>query len=83
MYVSEVKRMILNGNHYSAKSDRFGNVTILRKRDLATVYLQGDEAIEFLDNHRILDAIEYPSGPFVTQADHVDACLDAYDAVMS
>ena len=74
--------MILNGNHYSAKSDSFGNVTILRKSDLATVYLQGDEAVEFVDNHRILDAIEYPSGPFTTQAEHVDACLDAYDEVM-
>ena len=75
--------MTLNGNHYSAKTDRFGNVTILRKSDLATVYLQGDDAVEFLDNHRILEAIEYPSGPFKTSAEHVDACLDAYDEVMS
>jgi hypothetical protein len=74
--------MKLNGNHYSSKSDRFGNVTITRKSDLATVYLQGDEAVEFDDNHRILDAIDYPSGPFNTLAEHVDACLDAYDEVM-
>jgi hypothetical protein len=79
----ERNTMILNGNHYSAKSDRFGNVTILRKSDLKTVYLQGDEATEFMDNHRILDAIEYPSGPFATQEQHVDACLDAYSEVMS
>ena len=71
--------MILNGNHYSAKTDGLGNVTILRKSDLASIYLQGDDAIEFVDNHRILDAIEYPSGPFQTAAEHVDACLDQYD----
>jgi len=74
--------MRLNGNKYSAKSDRFGNVLILRKFDMATVYLQGDDAIEFEDNHRILQAIEYPSGPFKTLEEHVDACLDAYDEVM-
>ncbi len=74
--------MRLNGNHYSAVEDRMGNVTILRKSDMATVYLQGDDAVEFLDNHRILYAIEYPSGPFKTSAEHVDACLDAYDEVM-
>jgi hypothetical protein len=75
--------MRLNGNHYSAREDRMGNVTILRKSDMKTVYLQGDDAIEFVDNHRILDAIEYPSGPFKTLAEHVDACLDAYDEVMA
>jgi len=74
--------MTLSGNKYSAKEDRMGNVLITRKADGATCYLQGDDAIEFLDNHRILDAIEYPSGPFKTSAEHVDACLDAYDAVM-
>jgi hypothetical protein len=74
--------MTLNGNHYSAREDRFGNVTILRKKDMATVLLQGDDATEFVDNHRILDAIDYPSGPFMTQAEHVDACLDQWDEVM-
>ena len=74
--------MRLNGNKYSAREDRIGNVLILRKTDMASCYLQGDDAVEFLDNHRILDAIDYPSGPFKTLADHVDACLDAYDSVM-
>jgi hypothetical protein len=60
-----------------------GSVTILRKSDMKTVCLQGDDATEFVDNHRILDAIEYPSGPFKTLAEHVDACLDAYDEVMA
>lgn len=74
--------MRLNGNRYSAVEDRMGNVTILRKSDMKTVYLQGDDAVEFLDNHRILDALDYPQGPFRTAAEHVDACLDAYDEVM-
>lgn len=71
----------LNGIHYSAVEDRMGNVTITRKRDLASVYLQGDDAVEFIDNHRILDAIDYPSGPFKTIAEHVDACLDEYENI--
>jgi hypothetical protein len=70
--------MRLNGNRYSAVEDRMGNITITRKRDLASVYLQGDDAVEFLDNHRILEAVDYPSGPFKTLAEHVDVCLDAY-----
>jgi len=74
--------MTLNGNRYSAKEGRFGTVLILRKSDMATVFLQGDDAIEFLDNHKILDAMEYPCGPFKTLAEHVDACLDQYDVVM-
>ena len=39
--------MKLNGNHYSAKSDRFGNVLITRKSDMKTVYLQGDEELSW------------------------------------
>ena len=73
--------MRLNGIHFSTRDDSRGNVTITRKTDLATIYLQGDEAIEFIDNHRILDAIEYPSGPFTTAAEHIDACLDVYSDV--
>lgn len=75
--------MLLNGNKYSAKEDRMGNVTILRKSDMKSCFLQGDDAVEFLDNHRILDAIEYPSGNFKTLAEHIDACLDAYDDVLA
>ena len=73
--------MRLNGIHFSARDDSYGNVTITRKTDLKTIYLQGDDAIEFIDNHRILDAIEYPSGPFTTAAEHIDACLDVYSEV--
>ena len=64
--------MQLNGNHYSAKSDRFGSIAITRKSDLKTVYLQGDEATEVEDNHRILDAIDYPSGPFKVVCQWID-----------
>ncbi len=74
---------LLLGNKYTAREDQMGNVLITRKADGAYCYLQGDDAIEFLDNHRILGAIEYPSGPFGTSAEHVDACLDQYDDVMS
>jgi hypothetical protein len=74
--------MILHGNSYTATEDHMGNVTIRRKSDGATCYLQGDDATEFVDNHRILDAIEYPSGLFKTSAEHIDACLDSYDEVL-
>lgn len=72
----------MRGNHYSAVQDRQGNWTITRFSDMAQCYLQGDDAIEFTDNHRILDAITYPSGPFKTYEEHVDACLDMYDPVL-
>ena len=72
----------MRGNKFSAIQDRIGNWTITRLSDGASVYLQGDDAIEFSDNHRILDAITYPSGPFKTYEGHVDACLDAYTDVM-
>lgn len=71
--------MILKGNYFTAKEDKLGNVVITRLSDLATVYLQGDEAVEFIDNHRILDATTYPCGPFQNSKEHVDALLDAYN----
>ena len=73
----------MRGNKFSATRDRMGNWTITRLSDMASVYLQGDDAVEFTDNHRILDAIEYPSGPFKTAAEHIDACLDAYETIMT
>lgn len=73
----------MRGNHYSAATDRMGNVTITRLADMASCYLQGDDAVEFADNHRVLDAIEYPSGPFRTYEEHVDACLGQYDEIMT
>lgn len=73
----------LAGNKYVAKEDRMGHVTITRKTDGASVYLQGDDAVEFLDNHRILGTDTYPNHLFKTLADHVDACLDAYDHILT
>ena len=72
----------LRGNKFSAVENRAGNWTITRLADGASVYLQGDDAVEFADNHRILDTIEYPSGPFKTSAEHIDACLNAYEVIM-
>ena len=72
----------MRGNHFSAIEDRLGNWTITRFSDNASVYLQGDDAVEFADNHRILDAISYPSGPFKTYEEHVDACLLYYTVLM-
>lgn len=74
--------MTLNGNHYRAEEDNFGNVIVFRKRDASTVYLQGEDATEFLLKYQILEVFQYPIGPFQTLAEHVDACLDVYDAVM-
>jgi hypothetical protein len=72
----------MRGSRFSATQDRIGNWTIIRVSDGASCYLQGDDAIEFSDNHRILDAIEYPSGPFQTLAEHIDASLSEYETVM-
>lgn len=79
----------MNGNHYTAEVNRFGHVTIKRLADNASVYLQGDDAIEFCTEYaRFLgwnydgESIVYPSGPFQTEAEHIDACLDQYDGVM-
>lgn len=72
----------MRGNNFSAVQDRMGHWTVTRLSDGASVYLQGDDAVEFSDTHRILDAIEYPSGPFETAEQHIDACLDAYESVM-
>jgi hypothetical protein len=73
----------MRGNKFSAVEDRMGNWTITRLSDGANAYLQGDDAVEFADNHRILGAIEYPSGPFKTAEEHIDACLDAYEAILT
>ena len=72
----------MRGNKFKAVEDRWGNVTITRFSDGASVLLQGDDATEFIDNHRILGAIDYPSGPFKTPEEHIDACLDQYTDVM-
>jgi hypothetical protein len=72
----------LRGNKYTAMQDRMGHWTITRLSDGANCYLQGDDAVEFTDNHRLLGAITYPSGPFKTQSQHIDACLSDYDHIL-
>lgn len=78
--------MMRTGYKYRVQTDRFGNALITRLRDKASVYLQGDDAVEVESQ---LDALEataetgYPIGPFPDYASHLDAVLDAYDTVMA
>lgn len=77
--------MTRTGYKYRAQTDRFGNALITRLHDKASVYLQGDDAVEIESQ---LDALEataqggYPAGPFEDYASHLDTVLDGYDAVM-
>lgn len=75
--------ILLWGNNYYASQDKMGNITIVRNSDNASCFLQGDEALEFERQYAILKTIEYPSGCFQTHESHVDACLNAYDDVMT
>jgi hypothetical protein len=78
--------MTRTGYNYRVQTDRFGNALITRLKDKASVYLQGDDAVEIESQ---LDALEataekgYPIGPFADYASHLDAILDAYDTVMA
>jgi hypothetical protein len=78
--------MMRNGHLYSVWTDRFGNALITRLQDRASVYLQGDDAVEIESQLDALDATAekgYPIGPFKDYESHLDAILDAYDTVMS
>ena len=78
--------MTRTGHIYKVQTDRFGNALITRLSDKASVYLQGDDAVEIESQ---LDALEataekgYPIGPFRDFESHLDAILDPYDTVMS
>lgn len=78
--------MMRTGYKYRVQTDSFGNALITRLHDKASVYLQGDDAVEVESQ---LDALEataetgYPKGPFPDYASHLDAVLDAYDTVMA
>ena len=77
--------MIRTGHKYSVKTDRFGNAEIVRLRDNASVYLQGDDAVEIESQMDALEATAengYPIGPFADFESHLDAILDAYDDVL-
>ena len=77
---------IETGYLYRVQVDRFGNALITRLKDRASVYLQGDDAVEIESQLDALDATAekgYPIGPFVDYASHLDAILDAYDTVMA
>lgn len=78
--------MTRTGYRYRVQTDRLGNALLTRLKDKASVYLQGDDAVEIESQ---LDALEataekgYPIGPFPDYATHLDAILDAYDTVMA
>src|ERR1700690_1959342 len=71
--------MTHTGYNYKVQTSRFGSALITRLRDGASVYLQGDDAVEIESQ---LDALEataaqgYPTGPFVDYASHLDAILE-------
>jgi hypothetical protein len=76
--------MIYDGIKYRAVIGNIG-ATITRKSDGASVFMQGDDAVEVESQMDALDATAekgYPVEPFQTYAHHVDAVLDAYDSVM-
>ncbi len=77
--------MVRTGHKYRVQTDRFGNALIVRLHDRANVYLQGDDAVEIesqLDASEATASNGYPAGPFEDYASHLDAMLDAYDAVL-
>ncbi len=77
--------MIKTGYMYRVQTDRFGNALITRLRDRASVYLQGDDAVEVesqLDALAATAQAGYPIGPFADYASHLDAILDAYDTIL-
>ena len=71
-----------NGNVYTVKDDRQGSMTITRKYDGASCFLQGDDTIELRESITTLETIVYPTGPFQTFEAHLDAVLDAYESVI-
>jgi hypothetical protein len=74
--------MQYDGNVYTAKEDRTGNIIIVRHHDGANCFLQGDDATDLRTQLEALDVISHPSGPFQTYAQHLDAVLDAYESVI-
>ena len=70
------------GNVYTATSDRWGNITIVRKHDAADCFLQGQDANDLQACIDRLETEQYPIGPFPNFATHLDAVLDAYEPVI-
>lgn len=74
--------MTWDGAAYRATEDRAGNITITRKYDGATAFLQGDDTLDLRESLERLEEIDYPSGPFSDIYQHRDVVLDQYDTVM-
>jgi hypothetical protein len=76
--------VIYNGNVYCAVIGNIG-ATVTRKSDGASVWMQGDDAVEIESQMDALDATAergYPLGPFKSYEEHLDAVLSAYDEVL-
>jgi hypothetical protein len=74
--------MRYNGNVYKLDTDVIGNITITRRHDGASCFLQGDDTNELYLSLDALDNTVYPSGPFKNYKAHLDAVLDAYESVI-
>lgn len=76
--------MVRIGHKYSLKTNGFG-AEIVRLHDGASVFMQGDDAVEIESQMDALEATAetgYPKGPFADYESHLDAILDAYDTVL-
>lgn len=63
-------------------------VCLIRLKDRASVFLQGEDRLKFLDDIEAIDELwaEYadqPFGPYTCQAQHLDALIGNYDHLMS
>jgi hypothetical protein len=84
------------GYHYDASTDRFGNITLTRAEDKASVYFQGDDAEFFRADWEAIQKIwnrTYSNqhggpyyrkhfGPFKDYSEHFDSIASDYDSVM-
>jgi hypothetical protein len=71
--------MNLLGNRFSAEDDEFQNWTITRLSDGARVYIQGLEALEFINCTGVISALQWPSQ---TTKEKIDRLLEYYEPLM-
>ena len=74
--------MTYQGNKFGAIVDRCGFITIVRISDGANCFLQGDDTLDLQESLLKMDSIDYPTGPFQTYEQHLDAVLDQYETIM-
>lgn len=74
--------MTYKGNRYEAITTGNGAFISIQRRnrhDSTVAFLQGDDASELMTQMEKLERLVYPSGPFASYEQHLDALLDAYD----